>query len=139
MIRVYADMVSDLFHIGHINFLKQAKILGNYLIVGIHSDKSVASYKRPPIVNESQRYEIVRNCKLVNEVIQDAPLILTKEFIIKHKIDIVVHGSDENSAFEEQHRVPLELGIMRYVNYTTGISTTDIINKILKLYCNEKK
>ena len=48
MKRVYVDMVGDLFHIGHINMFKQARELGDYLIVGVHSDKAVESYKRTP-------------------------------------------------------------------------------------------
>jgi cytidyltransferase-like protein len=41
MTRVYVDMVADLFHYGHVNFLKQARQFGDYLLVGIHSDKVV--------------------------------------------------------------------------------------------------
>ena len=43
-------MVADLFHYGHVNFLKQCSELGDCLIVGIHSDKDVESYKRKPIL-----------------------------------------------------------------------------------------
>ena len=46
---IYCDMVADLFHYGHVNFLKRCKQLGDYLIVGIHSDSDVESYKRKPI------------------------------------------------------------------------------------------
>ena len=38
MIRVYADMVGDLFHYGHVEFLEKARALGDYLIVGVHGD-----------------------------------------------------------------------------------------------------
>jgi len=130
MIRVYLDVVGDLFHIGHINIFKQAKEFGDYLIVGVHSDSSVESYKRKPIFSEQDRYEIVRNCSLVDEVIEDAPLVLTKKYIGKNKIDIVVHGDDKSPHFEKQHKVPLEMRIMKYLKYTSGISTTELIEKI---------
>ena len=130
MVRVYADIVGDLFHIGHINLLKQAKEFGDYLIVGVHSDKSVESYKRKPIVSESDRYEIIRNCRLVDEVIEDAPLKLTKKYIDENKIDIVVHGDDKSYHFKEQHKVPLGMGIMKYLKYTNGMSTTELIERI---------
>ncbi len=130
MIRVYIDIVGDLFHTGHLNLIKTAKTLGDYLIVGVHSDKDTASYKRTPIIPEEQRYEIVRSCRYVNEVIENAPLLITEEFIDENKIDLVVHGDDIRQAYEEQHKIPRKLGKMRYVPYTAGVSTSDIINKI---------
>jgi len=126
--RVYADMVGDLFHLGHINMLKQAREYGDYLIVGIHSDKTVESYKRKPILSESERYEIVKNCKLVDEVITDAPLVITQDYIKENKIDVVVHGDD--TAFTENYKVPIDMGIMQYIKYTEGISTSEIIKRI---------
>ena len=49
IIRVYVDMVADLFHYGHVNFLRQARKHGDYLLVGVHADETVMSYKRRPI------------------------------------------------------------------------------------------
>lgn len=130
MVRVYVDIVGDLFHIGHINLFKQAREFGDYLIVGVHSDYSVESYKRKPIFTEEDRYELIKNCSLVDEVIENAPLVLTKEYIDKNKIDVVVHGNDKSSHFGGQHKVPLDMGIMKYVSYTEGISTSEIIERI---------
>ena len=130
MIRVYVDMVADLFHVGHINLMKSAKNIGGYLIVGVHSDTDTARYKRQPIICEEDRYEIVANCKLVDEVIKGAPLLITEDFIKKNKIDFVVHGDDVSAAVKDQHRVISKLGIVKYVPYTKGTSTTDIISKI---------
>ena len=129
MIRVYADIVGDLFHIGHINLFKQARELGDHLIVGVHSDITVESYKKRPIIKQDDRYEMIRNCRLVDEVIEDAPRVITKDYLDKHNIDLVVHGNDPSPEFEEQHKVPLELGIMKYVPYTKGVSTSEIIGK----------
>ena len=95
--RVYADVAGDLFHIGHINMFKQARRLGDYLIIGIHSDKTIESYKEKPVFSERERYEIIKNCKLVDEIIEDAPLIITKEYLLKHKVDLVAHGDDKNT------------------------------------------
>ncbi len=55
MIRVYADMVADLFHYGHVEFLKKARALGDYLLVGIHGDDVLVSYKRRPILTMEER------------------------------------------------------------------------------------
>jgi cytidyltransferase-like protein len=49
-IRVYADMVGDLFHAGHVEFFKKARAFGDYLVVGILADESVEEYKRTPIL-----------------------------------------------------------------------------------------
>ena len=137
MIRVYVDIVGDLFHIGHLNLLKAAKSLGDYLIVGVHSDADTASYKRTPIISEQQRYEIIRSCRYVDKVIESAPLTITEEFIDIHKIDIIVHGDDIREAYEEQHKVAIKLGKMKYIPYTGGISTSEIIKKIKNLKIGE--
>ena len=134
MIRVYVDMVADLFHTGHINFLKQSKSKGDYLIVGIHSDKDVASYKRMPVIDENNRCKMVKSCRYVDEVIKDAPLVITEEFIKKNKIDFVVHGDDINNKFMDFYKVPMKMGIMKYVPYTRGISTSQIIKRIKERY-----
>ena len=73
MIRVYVDMAADLFHSGHLSFLKKARGFGDFLVAGIHSDETILSYKREPIICEKDRYEMVRQCCLVDEIIEDAP------------------------------------------------------------------
>jgi cytidyltransferase-like protein len=123
-------MVGDLFHVGHLNLIKRAKSLGDYLIVGVHLDKDVESYKRPPIISEEQRVEIIKSCSYVDEVITGAPLIISESFINRHKITKVVHGDEKSPVFLKQHAIPIELGIMHYIPYTDGISTTQIIDKI---------
>ena len=48
---MYVDMVADLFHYGHVNFLRQARECGDYLLVGVHADETVMTYKRRPILS----------------------------------------------------------------------------------------
>ena len=123
-------MVADLFHIGHLNLIKRSADIGNYLIVGIHSDKSVESYKRIPVIEESQRYEIVKSCRYVDEVVEDAPLVITRDFIEKNAIDCVVHGDDVSVEMNRQHSEPIQMGIIKYLPRTRGISTSEIIERI---------
>ena len=130
MTRVYTDMAADLFHIGHLNLIKRAKKLGDYLIVGIHSDEDIGKYKRKPIIPERDRYEIVKNCKHVDEIIEGAPLVMSKDFIQKHSIDLVVRGDDISPELLKQQAVPIQMGIMKYVPRTKFISTTSLIQKI---------
>ena len=113
MIRVYVDMVADLFHSGHVNFLKQAKECGDYLIVGVHSDKDVASYKRKPIIGEKNRCEMIKSCRYVDKVINNAPLMITKEFIDYNEIDDlnvvkVVSSLSGNALYYTREAIPSE-------------------------------
>jgi len=126
---IYCDMVADLFHYGHVNFLKQCHKLGDCLIVGIHSDKDVESYKRKPILSFEERIKVVQACKYVDKVVK-GPLILTTEFINKYNIDNIVHAHDkDDTSYEYQYKnVPKEKFIR--LDYTGGISTTDIIKRI---------
>ena len=133
MTRVYVDMVADLFHYGHANFLRQAKQFGDHLIVGIHSDEVVKEYKRTPILNMKERVDTVSSCRYVDEVISDAPLVIDLKWLNTHRIDLVVHGDDFSEHMKQLcYKVPIDLGILRLVSYTTRISTTEIIERIEK-------
>jgi len=130
-IRVYADMVADLFHYGHVSFLKQAKEEGDYLIVGVHSDECVAAYKRQPVLSMDERVKSVCGCRYVDEVIPNAPTTITKEWLEKYQIDVVVHGDDIADEFVALfYSVPYELGKFKLLPYTPEVSTSDIIRRI---------
>ncbi|MCI0845826.1 MAG: adenylyltransferase/cytidyltransferase family protein [Chloroflexi bacterium] len=130
MKRVYVDMVADLFHYGHVEFLKQARALGDYLLVGIHSDDVVAAHKRKPVLTMQERVASVAGCKYVDEVLPDAPWITGREWIKEHDIHIVAHGDDYSTEqLKSTHSAPIEMGILLSVHYTPGISTTEIIRR----------
>jgi cytidyltransferase-like protein len=131
MTRVYADMVGDLFHHGHVEFLCRARELGDELVVGVHSDATVESYKRAPVMTMEERLRVVEACRYVDEVIPDAPLIVTEDWIKRHRIDLVVHGDDmDHEALMSMYRVPAAMGILRTVPYTAGISTSQILCRL---------
>jgi len=131
MTRVYVDMVADLFHYGHVNFLKQARQFGDRLLVGIHSDEVVEEYKRSPIMTMQERVDTVSSCRYVDEVIPDAPLIVDRKWIHTHNIDLVVHGDDFLEDMKQLcYKIPIDLGIFRVVTYTPGVSTTKIMERI---------
>jgi cytidyltransferase-like protein len=129
--RVYVDMVADLFHYGHVNFLKQAKSHGDFLLVGIHADETVESYKRTPILTMEERIASVSGCRYVDEVIPNAPLEITREWIEKNQIELIIHGDDVAPEVRDTwYKVPIEMGIYQSVSYTEGISTTELIARI---------
>ncbi len=124
-------MVADLFHYGHMNFLKQAKSHGDFLLVGVHADDDVMVYKRRPIMTMAERVASVEHCKHVDEVVPNAPIEINREWIEKHNIDLVMHGDDFSSELEQLcYKVPMEMGIYRTIGYSEGISTTDLIARI---------
>ncbi len=136
--RVYIDGIFDLFHIGHLESFKKSRRFykNTYLIVGIISDKNAEDYKRKPIIRENYRYEIIKNLKLVDLVIEDAPLIVTKDFIEKYNIDLVVHGFANEGDLENQKeffKVPIQMKKFKTIEYYKELSTTDIINKIKEM------
>ena len=89
--RGYVPMVADLFHVGHINLVRTVCDLGYDVIVGIHSDSEVETYRRTPVMKFSERAASVESCKYVTEVIPEAPVNIDEEFMIKYNIDMVFH------------------------------------------------
>ena len=132
---IYCDIVADLFHYGHVEFLKKCKGLGDYLIVGLMSDKVVESYKRRPILTLEERLKVVSGCKYADKVLE-GPCPVTKEFIEEHNIDYVIHAHDEeDKSYDSFYKnVPKDKFIR--IDYTLGISTTDIIKRIINLNKN---
>lgn len=129
--RVYADIVGDLFHAGHVTFLRQARAFGDVLVVGIHSDETVAAYKRWPIMTMAERVAVVQACRYVDEVVPDAPFAASADYLDRLRIDIFVHGDDvSEESLQTIYRVPFERGILRLVPYTSGISTTEIFHRL---------
>ena len=131
MTRVYADMVGDLFHYGHVRFLERARKLGDMLVVGVHSDETVAEYKRASVMTMAERIQVIAACQFVDEVIPDAPLVVTREFVEEHALDLVVHGDDlDDDALGMRYGIPRDLGVLTLVPYANGISSSAIMERI---------
>jgi cytidyltransferase-like protein len=131
MVRIYIDMCGDLFHFGHVNALKTAASYGDYLVVGVHSDETIGSYKKQPIMSMAERVAVIESCKYVDEVIKDAPLKITEEFLIKHTIDkVCIVDNRQKEETESMYLVPIKLDKTIVFPYTKEISTSLIINRI---------
>lgn len=139
-VRIYADGVFDLFHLGHMRQLQQAKLAfpDVYLIVGVTGDKETHRRKGLTVLSAKERAESVRNCKWVDEVVEDCPWIISDapEFMEKYKIDYVAHddipyGADEG---DDIYAPIKKAGKFLVTQRTDGVSTTGIITKIVKDY-----
>lgn len=82
----------DMVHYGHANQLRQAKQMGDYLIVGVHSDEEITKHKGPPVFTEEERYRMVRGIKWVDEVVEGASYVTSVETLDKYNCDFCVHG-----------------------------------------------
>jgi glycerol-3-phosphate cytidylyltransferase len=126
---VMTSGVFDLFHVGHLNILRNSKALGTRLIVGVVSDLGAAAYKRRPTIPQEQRLEIVRALRCVDEAyIQETtdPTPLLEQF----RPDIYTHGNDWARLLKGQESIE-RLGIQFVLlPYTNNVSTSGILEHI---------
>ncbi|KAJ4524017.1 choline-phosphate cytidylyltransferase [Exophiala dermatitidis] len=137
-VRVYADGVFDLFHLGHMRQLEQAKTAfpNTYLIVGVTGDAETHKRKGLTVLTGAERAETVRHCRWVDEVLPNCPWIVTAEFLEKHQIDYVAHDDEPYGADEgDDIYAPIKkAGKFLVTQRTEGVSTTGIITKIVRDY-----
>jgi cytidyltransferase-like protein len=130
---VYMDGVFDLFHIGHIEAIRQCAKLGNYVILGVTGDADAAGYKRPPIICQEERVSVLKFCRFVDKVICPCPMVVDVSFMDKYGIDLVVHGFANAQDAQKQAEffaVPMQLGKFQVIPYYAGQSTTAIMEKV---------
>lgn len=136
--RVYADGIFDLFHVGHAKMLEQAKLLFPEvtLVVGCCSDELTHKMKGKTVLNEVERYESLRHCRWVDEIVEDAPWVITPEFIEKNQIDFVAHDAAPYGSTDDEdvYKFAKDAGIFVATRRTNGVSTTDLIVRILHDY-----
>ncbi|CAG8478218.1 12031_t:CDS:2 [Acaulospora morrowiae] len=137
-VRIYCDGIYDLFHFGHARSLEQAKksFPDVYLLVGVCSDEITNRKKGKTVMDEKERVESVRHCKWVDEVIPDAPWVIDREFLEKHKIDYVAHDDIPYSSedCEDVYEFVKKMGKFLPTQRTEGVSTSDIITRIVRDY-----
>ena len=122
-------------HFGHANACRQAKALGDYLVVGVHSDEEITKHKGPPVYNEQERYKMVKAIKWVDEVVENAPYVTTIETLDKYNCDFCVHGDDITLTAEgvDTYHIVKTNNRYREVKRTQGVSTTDLVGRMLLL------
>ena len=128
---VYVGMSADLIHPGHLNIINEAAKLGD-VTVGVLTDKAIASYKRLPYMDYSQRKTVVENIKGVSKVVPQKTLDYRPN-LKKYKPDYVVHGSDWKQGVQKLVRKQVIDTIAEWggklvePDYTNGISSTKLM------------
>lgn len=133
---VFTNGCFDIIHIGHIRYLKKAKALGDILVIGLNSDASVRKIKgdKRPIVSQKERAEVLSALEMVDYIVifnEPTPIRLIKAI----QPDVLVKGAD----WEEKEIVGADVvkakgGRVARIRLARGKSTTDIIQKVLKLH-----
>ena len=139
MVIGYTSGVYDLFHIGHLNLLKNAKGLCDKLIVGVSTDKLVEYKHKHPVIPFEERIEIVRSCKFVDAAIPQEELDKYKMWEKLH-FDILFVGDDwyNTPSWKEMQEKFDKVGVrVVYFPYTKGTSST-LLNETLKTLREEK-
>ncbi|KAJ0984153.1 hypothetical protein J5N97_002509 [Dioscorea zingiberensis] len=136
-VRVYMDGCFDLMHYGHANALRQAKSLGDILVVGVVSDEEIVANKGPPVLSMEERLILVRGLKWVDEVIANAPYDINEKFMNTlfndYKIDYIIHGDDPCLLPDgtDAYGLAKRAGRYKQIKRTEGVSSTDIVGRIL--------
>ncbi|KAJ2718890.1 choline-phosphate cytidylyltransferase [Coemansia sp. Benny D115] len=137
-VRLYCDGIYDLVHYGHFRALEQAKksLPNVYLMVGMCNDADTHSRKGKTVQSDYERYESMRHCRWVDEVIPDAPWIVTQEFLDLHKIDYVCHDDLPYASAESDDVYAFVKAQGRFLptQRTDGVSTSDLITRIVRDY-----
>jgi glycerol-3-phosphate cytidylyltransferase-like family protein len=104
--------------------------------VGVNSDESIARCKGPPLMNDAERLTMVEACKFVDQVVPDCPYVMTSEYLDyifeTYDVDYVVHGDDPCIVDgKDVYASAKRRGRYRSIPRTEGVSTTDIVGRML--------
>jgi D-beta-D-heptose 7-phosphate kinase/D-beta-D-heptose 1-phosphate adenosyltransferase len=124
---VFTNGCFDILHIGHIRYLKEAKKLGDILVIGLNSDKSVSRIKpERPIMPEDQRAEVLSSLYMVDYIVifdEDTPYELIQDI----QPDVLVKGAD----WKRDEIVGADIVKETYtIPIIEGVSTSKIIERI---------
>eukprot|EP00484_Ammonia_sp_Unknown_P002050 CAMPEP_0197022584 /NCGR_PEP_ID=MMETSP1384-20130603/3420_1 /TAXON_ID=29189 /ORGANISM="Ammonia sp." /LENGTH=226 /DNA_ID=CAMNT_0042450651 /DNA_START=57 /DNA_END=734 /DNA_ORIENTATION=- len=135
-VRIYVDGCWDVMHSGHYNALRQARALGEHLVVGVHSDEEIARVKRDPVMNNEQRMAAVSACKWADEVVFGVPYEVTQQLLDELNCDFVAHGDDIPIAPDGKSAYHTLVDKLKIFRRTPGVSTTQLIERLLDAVVN---
>ncbi|MEN8952623.1 adenylyltransferase/cytidyltransferase family protein [Planktotalea arctica] len=129
MIIGYTTGVFDMFHVGHLRILEQAKAQCDHLIVGVSTDELVQSYKnKSPVISEHDRMKIISSIRYVDKVVPQTSREKMRAYNT-YKFDIMFVGDDwkGNALFQQTERELNALGAkIIYFPYTKHVSSTKL-------------
>lgn len=123
MKRIMVDMSATLIHHGHIRLLRSAKEHG-YVVVALTTDEEIRSKKGyEPELDYASRREVLEAISFVDEVVP-SPWLIEEPFLEQHRIDLLVHGSDNSNPIPDERLLLLQR--------TSGISSSILRGRVLK-------
>ena len=135
MIIGYTTGVFDLFHVGHVNLLRNAKAMCDKLVVGVTTDELVSYKNKKSVISFDERMEVVRSCRYVDAVIPQEDMDKFTQWE-KTKFDVMFVGDDwfKSEKWEAIDQKFKEQGVrVVYFPYSKGTSSTLINNVLLDL------
>ena len=137
---VYTGGTFDLFHAGHVNFLKRCKEIAGELgsvVVSLNTDEFIKEYKgKPPVVSFSDRMAVLKACKYVDQVIANSGGADSKPTILQVSPNIIAIGTDwarkdyyKQMQFTQDWLDEKDISLI-YIPYTKGISSTEIKTRL---------
>lgn len=129
----YTAGVFDMFHIGHLNLLRQAKEHCEILVVGVNSDELVCQYKhKTTVISEEQRREIVESVRFVDKAVIVSTLD-KMDALKKYKFDVLFIGDDWKGTdrWDKTESEMKSAGVdVLYLSRTKGISSSELREKL---------
>ena len=126
----------DLFHAGHIMMLKEAKTQCGHLVVGLQTDPTIdrPDTKNKPIQSVFERYEQLKACKYIDEVIPYATEDELVDILLSYPIDVRILGEE----YQEKDFTGMELGMEFYFNKRRhSFSTTELRQRVVAAEINK--
>jgi len=130
---IWADGCFDFFHHGHAGLLLQSRRLGHTLTIGVHSDADITANKGPTVMNLAERVAAANACRFGTKCVPNAPYVTSLPWISHYGCRFVAHGDDitSDAGGGDCYRFVKQAGRMKIVRRTEGISTTDLVGRML--------
>lgn len=136
-VTVWMDGAFDVMHFGHANAFRQGRKLGTRLVVGVNSSDTIQQAKgAPPVLTDAERCAAVKACKFVDAVVPHVPYVMDEAYVrdlLENKgIDYIVHGDDPCIVDgKDVYQAAKDLGRYKTIPRTEGVSTTDLVGRLL--------
>lgn len=130
-VRIYIDLIGDLFHPGQLRHLQKARSLGDILVVGVFDDETATRFSHVPVMTLDERIAVIAALRCVDEVVSAAPAVPDATFLAQYDVDHACLSDDYGDpARREGLANLLEDGTGIVFPYTDELSTAGIVSRI---------